>query len=188
VLPLAAILASWLVLGVGQIEAQENVRLRSDAMRVLVCVTQPDAPVHLSAEYSGADRFRVQYRYFTEHLYLGDGKYENKQDLGLLVYRKDGRTAYLFNVWMKALDDPKRLQLWNALYLEKPKQQWEVIELWQGGMGVLTEEQKSLQAILKSPLRTVLRSTLPSATGPCWVPAPTVGRYGIRLGSPGTAF
>jgi hypothetical protein len=123
-----------------------------------------------------------------ERLYIGNDKYESRQSLAVLVYGKNGRTAYLYKVWMKALDDPSRIQLWNALYLEKPQQQWEIIELWQGGMGVYAEEQKSLQAILKTPLRTILRSAVPVPAGSCWVPAPTVGRYGIRLGSPGTAF
>jgi len=168
--------------------AQESSRLRADALRTLGCLTKPDAPVRLDAQYSATNALSVRYSYRTERLYIGNDKYESKQSLAVLVYGKNGRTAYLYKVWMEAFDDPSRIQLWNALYLEKPKQQWEIIELWQGGMGVYAEEQKSLQAVLKTPLRTILRSAVPVPAGACWVPAPTVGRYGIRLGSPGTAF
>jgi len=168
--------------------AQENSRLRADAIRTLGCLAQGSAPIRLDPQYSGASGFSVQYVYETQRFDIGNGKYESQQDLALLVHGKDGRTAYVFKVWMSVPETPGRIELWNALYLEKPKQQWQIIELWQGGESVYAEQQRSLRAISAAPLRTIPRSAVPTPTGRCWVPDPGAGGYGMRLGSPGTAF
>lgn len=168
--------------------AQENSRLRADALRTLGCLAQGSAPIRLNPQDSGATGFSVQYVYETQRFEIGNGKYESQQDLALLVHGKDGRTAYVFKVWMSVPETPGRIELWNALYLEKPKQQWQIIELWQGGESVYAKQQRSLKAILATPLRTIPRSAVPTPTGPCWVSDPQVGGYGMRLGSSGTAF
>lgn len=167
--------------------AQENTQLRAGAIRVLSCITQPDAPIRLDAQYSAADGFRVQYARNTMRFPIGNGQFETQQTLAVVVYGREGRTAYFYKVAMEVPESLGRIGLWNAFYLEKQNQQWQIIEVWQGGESVYREEQATLPGLLQMTIRTIPRTEVRPPAQPCWTPNEGSG-YGLRLGRAGTAF
>lgn len=168
-------------------EAQQTDRLRADALHGLSCLTQPAAPIRLDPQYSAADGFRVQYARNTMRFPIANGQSQTQENLAIVVYGSDGRTAYFYKLAMEVPESPGRIGLWNAFYLEKQNQQWQIIEMWQGGESVYKEEQKSLPALLQMTVRTIPRSEVGPPTRPCWTPD-SGGGVGLRLGSAGTAF
>jgi hypothetical protein len=168
-------------------EAQQTDRLRADALRALGCLMQPDAPIRLDPQYSAADGFRVQYARNTMRFPVADGQFQTQQNLAMVVYGRDGRTAYFYKVAMEVTERPGRIGLWNASYLEKLDQQWQIIELWQGAETVYREESASLPGLLQMTMRTIPRSEVRPSGGPCWAPD-SGGGYGTRFGTAGTAF
>jgi hypothetical protein len=166
---------------------QENRRLRADALRALGCLTRPDAPIRLDPQFATPDGFKVQYGYKTERFPIGNRKFRSEPVLSLLVYGKTGLSAYVYRIFTAPPEAPGRMDLGNVFYLEKQKNVWQIIELWQGGQVEYTEERKNLGTMLQTPVRTIVRSDLPAAPRPCWIPG-LQGGFGMRLGSAGTAF
>lgn len=168
-------------------EAQQADRLRPDALRALSCLMQADAPIRLDPQYSAADGFRVQYVRNTMRFPIADGQFQTQETLAIVVYGQDGRMAYFYKVAMNVPESPGRIGLWNAFYLERRDQQWQITEVWQGAESVYREESASLPNLLQMTMRTIPRSEVRPPDRACWAPD-SGGGYGTRFGTAGTAF
>ncbi len=129
----------------------------ADLLRVLECLTHKSAPIGLYRDYSGPKSFRVRYLYGT----LDPSDREN--ELHLVVYGKDGRSAILYEI----LIEPQILTLVNAGSVEKRRGRWVVTET-QGGVYSYERAQRLIEAIAKTPLKVIPLSALPRIEGECW--------------------
>lgn len=130
-------------------------------LRAIDCLTRRDLPVGLDPKFSDPRSYRIRYSYR-----LHNPKVRIGNQLHLMVYGKDGRSALLYEILIEAQAARENFVITTVASLEKRANRWVVTQTLGGGYSY-RDVQALADAIAKTPKRVIPRSAVTRSGAGC---------------------
>ena len=144
---------------------QTGNRQYGQVLRLLGCLAQDDPLLGLDATQDDPENVRVRYVSGVEKISANGGSVTRNQ-LRLIVYGKDDRTAVYYAVWPESEGTFVRR---NSGLLSRRATDWVLTEVDEGLIGTYKIEQRHVTELSKTPMRTIPRDAMQKPSGECWV-------------------
>lgn len=145
--------------------AQTANRQYSQVLRLLGCLAQDDPLLGLGATQADPKSLRVRYMLGVEKISANGGATTRNQ-LRLIIYGKDDKTAVYYAVWPELQGAFVRR---NSGLLSRRGRDWLLTEIDEGLIGTYKIEQRHVEELSRTPMRTIPRSAIHKPAGECWV-------------------
>ena len=140
-------------------------------LRTIACVGQEGSEVKLDPAFPDPGSLHVRYAYGHEQV-REYGHDVIKQQLTVIIYGADRRSAVLYDVWPPNAETEYKLVFRDFASLEKRRNRWVVVDLYQGLVGTYKIVQREVDMVSKTPPRTISRSSISTADNRCWWTGP----------------